>query len=170
MIWLVFIPVMVLATVLVGIVATLAARAHPTVRLAATVTALSAVGMPVAFVLHNMVSAWIGTDDPLTFIVALLVAPMGFALGAFLLARDLEREQPRSLMARGFTIAASGVSLMVAYVMFGFVVALFELRPDQQDAVERVILPFAALVTSVGGVMSAIALARENTLFAPNAR
>jgi hypothetical protein len=169
-IWLVFIPVMVLATVLVGIVATLVARAHPTVRLAATVTALSAVGMPVAIVLHNVASAWIGTDDPVTFILALLVAPMGFALGAFVLAGGVEREQPRSLMARGFTIAGSGVSLMVAYTVFTFVVALVDLRPDYQDAIERLVLPFAALVTSVGAVMSAIALARENTLFAPNAR
>lgn len=170
MIWWLFIPVMVLATMLVGIVATLAARVHPAIRFAATVCALSAVAMPVAIVLHNATSAWIGADDAVTFIAALLVAPAAFALGTYVLARDLEAEQRRSAMARGFTIAASGVSLMVAYVVFDLVIATFGDPPDYQPMVESVVLPFAALVTAVGAAMSAIALARENTLFTPNVR
>lgn len=169
MIWWLFVPVIVLATMLVGIVATLAARVHPVIRFAATVSALSAVAMPIAIVLHNVTSAWIGEDDAVTFIIALLVAPAAFALGTFVLARELEAEQRRSAMARGFTIAASGVSLMVAYVIFDLVVAMFVDAPDYLAAAEGVVLPLAALVTAVGATMSAIGLARENTLF-PNAR
>ncbi|HEY6957536.1 MAG TPA: hypothetical protein VI814_01795 [Candidatus Limnocylindria bacterium] len=169
MIWWLFVPVMVLATMLVGIVATLAARVHPIIRFAATVSALSAVAMPVAIVLHNITSAWIGADDAVTFIVALLVAPAAFALGTFVLARDLEKDERRSAMARGFTIAASGVSLMVAYVVFDLVIAMFGDVPEYVAVVEAIVLPVAALVTAVGAAMSAIALARENTLF-PDAR
>ena len=169
MTWWLFVPVMVLATMLVGIVAALTAQAHPAVRFAATVSALSAVAMPVAIVLHDVASAWLGTDDAVTFIVALLVAPAAFALGTFVLARDLDAEQRHSAIARAFTIAASGVSLMVANVVFDLVAGMFGELPEYAAAVEDVVLPVAALVTAIGATMSAIAVARENTLF-PKAR
>jgi hypothetical protein len=45
-------------------------------------TGASAVGLPVFAVLHNLVSALFNTEEPVFFILATMVCPLGFLVGA----------------------------------------------------------------------------------------
>jgi hypothetical protein len=45
-------------------------------------TGASAVGLPVFAVLHNLVSALFNTEEPVFFIIATIVCPIGFLVGA----------------------------------------------------------------------------------------
>lgn len=167
MIWWFFVPVMVLAMMLLGIVATLAARTHRDVRAAASICALSVVVIPVALVLHNLLGAVVGDDEPVTFALALLAAPASFAVGATLVARQLRHESADTSLSRSFTIASTGVVLMVLYIAFALVVDQLALADVALRArIESIVLPLAALVTAFGAAMGAIAIARENAIFA----
>jgi len=46
------------------------------------VTGASAVGLPVFGILHNVVSALLNTEEPVFFIIAIIVCPIGFIVGA----------------------------------------------------------------------------------------
>ncbi len=45
-------------------------------------TGASAVGLPVFAVLHNLVSALLNTEEPVFFILAVIVCPIAFLVGA----------------------------------------------------------------------------------------
>lgn len=45
-------------------------------------TGASAVGLPVFGILHNLVSALLNTEEPVFFILAIIICPIGFLVGA----------------------------------------------------------------------------------------
>jgi predicted Na+-dependent transporter len=45
-------------------------------------TGASALGLPVFGILHNLVSALLNTEEPVFFIIAIIVCPIGFLVGA----------------------------------------------------------------------------------------
>ncbi len=45
-------------------------------------TGLSAVGFPVFVILHNLVSGLLGVEEPFFFILAIIICPLGFLVGA----------------------------------------------------------------------------------------
>lgn len=163
--WL-FLPVMVLATMLAGIVAALAARAHPRTRVTAAVVACSSFAIPVFLLLHEVLSGVKGDEEPVTFVIALLVAPAAFAVAASFEARDLSDEHRDRLLAGGFLLSGAGVATMVLELTVTFTVgAMGQGLPTLAD-VEAVVGPLIGLATAAGAAMAAFALARENSLVA----
>lgn len=161
-----FLPVMVLATMLAGIVAALAARAHPRTRAAATVVAGSAVAIPAFLILHEVLSGVIGDHEPMSFIVAVVVAPAAFAIGSSFEARDLSDGRRDRLLATGFLLTGAGVAAMVVDLTVAFAVGAMGQGAPQFADIEAVIGPVIGLATAAGSAMAAFALARENSLFA----
>ena len=45
-------------------------------------TGASALGLPVFGILHNVVSALLNTEEPVFFIIAIIICPIGFLAGA----------------------------------------------------------------------------------------
>jgi hypothetical protein len=61
------------------------------------ITALAPIVFAVAVVLHNLISAWLGVEEPLFFFVAVVVAPLAFVIGlvASIVALVTERRGDR---------------------------------------------------------------------------
>lgn len=161
-----FLPVMVLATMLAGIVAALAARAHPRTRPAALLVAASSFAIPVFLVLHEALSGWVGDHEPVSFIIALLVAPAAFALGSSIEARDLSDEHRDRLLAAGFLLAGAGAAAMVLDLAVAVTIGAMGSGLPLLADFEALIGPPIALATSAGAAIAAFAVARENSLVA----
>ena len=61
------------------------------------ITALAPIVFGIAVVLHNLISAWLGVEEPLFFFVAVVVAPLAFVIGlvASIVALVTERRGDR---------------------------------------------------------------------------
>jgi hypothetical protein len=151
-----------LAMVVVAIVLAIAARGTPRLRPWVTITALGVVAMPAAIVLHNVLSAIVGGDEGVSFIVALMVAPSCIAVGVIGAAVVLLRE--RHDLGVAVCVAAAGIGLFAAYMVFALIVTTIEGRnPDYQGLVELALLPLGTLAAIGGALLSVRALMRERT-------
>jgi positive regulator of sigma E activity len=56
-------------------------------------TALAPVVFVVSVVLHNLISAWLGVEEPVFFVVAVVVAPLAFTIGLLATAVALVTER-----------------------------------------------------------------------------
>ena len=145
-----------LAPVLLGIVLVLVARRYPETRRWAAVTGISIATIPVAIVLHNVLSAIAGGEEGVSFVVALVVAPAGFAVGALGVGLRLARSGRSWELGASIAIAGAGMALFVAYMVFAFVVTTIERgNPPYQAPIESIVLP-VALIALVGGSLSAL--------------
>jgi hypothetical protein len=57
------------------------------------VTGISLALVPVAMVLHNLVSMYAGTEEPIFFMVALILAPLGAVVGIVAMVVIVIREK-----------------------------------------------------------------------------
>ncbi|MBI2323769.1 MAG: hypothetical protein HYU87_02235 [Chloroflexi bacterium] len=145
-----------LAPVLLGIVLVMVARRYPETRGWAAVAGISVALIPVAIVLHNVLSAIVGGEEGVSFVVALVVAPAGFAVGALGVGLRLARSGRAWEIGVSIAIAGAGMALFVAYMVVALVVTTIERgNPPYQATVQAIVLP-VALIALVGGSLSAL--------------
>ena len=158
--WSLFIPVLLLATAVLAIEIVFVMRDHPAVYLPGAATLIAIASFPIAIVIHNAVSAFLGVEEGVSFLVAVVVAPIGLVVGVFAVASALRKEPNERRVATGFTVSALGLALFAGYVAIASVVSMFVKGPDLYwDTVQRVALPLCALIVVVGALYTAFGLA-----------
>lgn len=154
--WSLFIPGALISMLAGGAVVALAARQHPSLRPWAIVVGASAAAMPLAIVLHNLVSVLIGGEEAVFFVVALVVAPIAFAVGILGAGLELARIAGRFGTGMSLLVAAAGMALFGLYVTGALVVTtVLDGNPPWQGPIEAVVLS-VSLLALVGGSLSAL--------------
>jgi hypothetical protein len=155
--WQLFIPIVLFAIVVVGIVIATAAREVPAIRPWATVAVLATAAFPLAIVLHNVLSAFIGGEEAVSFVIALLVAPGFIAAGTLGVALTLSRDARFALVGRSMLLAGAGFALFALYAVFALVVTtLAGGNPPIQSVIEQVALGLSAAAMTVGATLAAV--------------
>lgn len=152
-------PIVVLGVVALFVEMVVARRRHPAVRGAVTLALLALAALPAAIVLHNVISAFTGGDEAVSFFVALLT-PLLVAIATVSAAVRLHREPGAS--ALGFGVAGLGLGLLGAFILLSLV--LSELGgggPPQQRwlaPLATVVVPLGAVAVVAGAAYEAFAL------------
>lgn len=153
--WSLFIPVLAISLLLLAAILGVKARSIAAVRPWMVVTVLAALAFPLSIVLHNVLSGVTGGEEGISFVVALLVAPLGFTiglLGGALAVRARERELGSWLL-----LAGGGVALFALYMLFALVVTTIEGgNPPYQAPIESVVMPVSALAVTTGTVAAVV--------------
>jgi hypothetical protein len=106
---------------------------------------------------HSVASALIGGEEAVSFILALLVAPAGFAIGT-LGAGVVTLRTHRTLGAR-IMLAGLGLAIFAGYSLFALVVTTIEGgNPPYQAMIEQFALLAAALAMAAGAIGTALSL------------
>lgn len=158
MFWPIFIPVALLAIVVVGIVIATAVHQVPAIRPWAAVAALAIAAFPVSIVLHNLLSAVFGGEEALTFIIALLVAPGLIAAGTLGVAVSLSRDARFARVGMSLLVAGAGFVLFAVYAFFALAVtAITGGNPPYQAFIEATALLVSAATMIIGTVLAVVA-------------
>jgi hypothetical protein len=168
--WGVFIIVAIVSMLVVAVELYPVARRDRAARPWAILAAASAVAVPVSIVVHNVASAVIGGQEAVSFILALLVAPAGFAVGT-LAAGIVTLRSDKTLGAR-IMLAGLGLAIFAGYMLFALVVTAIEgSNPPYQAVVEPFALLAAALAMAAGAIGTALSLiGARPTALSPFAR
>ena len=159
--WPNFVPLVLLAVVVVGIVMATAVAQVPATRPWARVAALAMAAFPVSIVLHNVLSALFGGEEAVSFIVALLVAPGLIAAGTLGVAVTLSRDARFARVGRSLLLAGAGFVLFALYALFAVVVtAVTGGNPPYQASVEAIALSVSAATMAIGTVLAVLARLR----------
>jgi hypothetical protein len=146
--WQLIIPALVLSALTVAAVLVVAARRSSATRPWLVIAALGVAAMPLAIVLHNVLSALSGGEEGVTFVVAVMVAPVCIAigiLGAGIALRDERRDLAVGVLIAGIGIAAFGLLSLFAFI------------DDDAAAPFQVIIVPATVAAVVGAVWSVMA-------------
>lgn len=155
--WAVFTIVAVISMLAVAIELYPVARREPKARPWAILAAASAFAVPAAIVLHNVVSALIGGEEAISFMLAILVGPIGFAIGT-LGAGLVTLRSNRTLGAR-IMLAGAGLGILAAYSLFALVITTIERgNPPYQAIIEPIALLAAAVAMAAGAIGAALSL------------
>lgn len=153
------IPAVAIAALVLGGVIAVAARSDRHLRPWATVTAVGVVAMPLAVVLHNLLSSLIDGEEAVSFILALFVAPVLIAIGVIGSSVVLLRE--RHDLGIGVALGAAGMGIFAAYMLFVLVVTtVLGGNPDWQVATDFAAMTTASLVSIAGALWSVVVLVR----------
>lgn len=153
--WGLFIPIILVSTIALGLEVVFAMRDHPAARGAGVIAAFGIAAFPVAIVVHNVLSAFIGGEEVASFILAVLVAPTAIAVGTLGVAVALLRDPRARPLARGLLASGLGLTLVAGYMLFALVVtSLAGTNPSYQPAVEAAVM-LASGLAIVGGVLYA---------------
>lgn len=154
--WPVFFVVAIASGLAMATLLWLLARSERGVRRWAIVVTASAVAIPAAIVLHNVLSAFIGGDEAISFVLALLVAPALLMVGAVGGGLAMMR-QPA--LGAPILLYAAGMALFALYSLFALIITTVTGgNPAYQGAVEAVVVPVAALAMLAGVFMTGRAL------------
>lgn len=158
--WELVIPMLLVGILAIGAVVALAAREVPAVRPWAVGAALAVVAMPVAIVLHSVLSALVGGEEAITFIIALVVAPAGITIGTLGAAFALRSDARFATVGASLALAGAGLLLFSAYTIFALVVTTLEGgNPPYQAPVESIMVPLAIAATVGGAILAVVTLA-----------
>jgi hypothetical protein len=159
--WQVFIPVVLVSSVVVGVVVASTVREVAATRRWATVAVIGIAAFPVAIVLHNVLSALFGGEEVVSFVVALLVAPGFMAVGTLGVARALTRDERFAQVGAWLVVACGGLALFAIYAVAAVTVtALVRGSPPLQAPIEAVALPLTAAAIALGAGLAAAARLR----------
>ena len=151
-----FIPAAFLGALLVALVLAIVYRRYPGARSWIHVAAASIAAMPLAVILHNVLSALIRGEEAVSFILALVVAPAAFAVGTLGAGLAIARSGRGWEVGASLLIAGAGMALFGLYGIFALVVTTVEGgNPPYQAAIESLLLPIS-LLTLLGGAVSAL--------------
>lgn len=157
--WRLIIPAIVLAMLVVASAILLSARDIRRVRPWAVVMAVGVLSMPLAIVLHNVLSALINGEEAISFILALNVAPLLITVGIIGAARVLLVE--RRDLGIGVALAAGGIAVFAAYMTFVLIVTtILGRNPEWQTATDALAMIVAAAASVSGALLSLVAMTR----------
>lgn len=139
-----------------GLALLLASRRYPRARPWAVLAGISLAAMPLAVILHNVLSALIRGEEAISFVVAVILAPAGFAVGTLGAGVALARDGRAWEVGASLTIAGAGMALFGLYGVFALIVtSVGGANPPYQAGVEAIVLP-VSLLAIVGGALSAL--------------
>jgi hypothetical protein len=166
--WPVFFVVAIVSGLAMATLLWLLARSEPGVRRWAIVVTASAAAIPVAIVVHNVLSAFIGGEEAISFVLALLVAPAFLMVGAIGGGLAMMR-QPA--LGAPILLYAAGMALFALYSLFALIITTVAGgNPSYQGAVEAVVVPSAALAMLAGVFMTGRALRTRRSAGVAGAR
>ena len=116
--WEIYIAAIMLASLIIAIETVYTMADHHRTRTFGVITVFGVVAFPIAVVIHNLVSAVLGTDEAVSFIVGAVVSPAAITIGALGVAFELRAENtlasagfgPRRSAAISITSSASRVT------------------------------------------------------------
>jgi hypothetical protein len=146
--WDTYIVTALLSTLVIAIGTGYVIGEHPRARRAGLVTIFGMAAIPVAIVLHNALSALIGGEEAVSFLIGTIVAPAAVTLGTLALAYQLRGSAP--VAATGFAVAGLGLLVFPLYVLAAFLASALGGEIARGGAFEAIVLP-ASLVALVGG-------------------
>lgn len=115
----------------------------------------SVAAMPVAIVLHSVTSAVLGGEESVFFLIALIGAPAGFAIGTLGAGLALARAG-RRWTGTSLVVASMGMVLFALYGIFALIITSIEGRnPPYQATVQDIVLPVSVALLA-GGALSAL--------------
>lgn len=139
-----------------GLALLLASRRYPPARPWAVLAGISLAALPLAVILHNALSALVGGEEAISFVVAVILAPTGFAVGTLGAGIALARGGRAWEVGASLAIAGAGMALFGLYGVFALIVTSIEgANPPYQAGVEAIVLP-VSLLAIVGGALSAL--------------
>lgn len=154
--WGLFIGTALVAMVAVAAVLIGLARQFRSTRPWVVLAAISVAAMPVGIVLHNLVSALAGGEEAMFFVIALVGAPVGFAVGTLGSGVTLLRKEGSRRLGASLLVAGAG---MASFALYGLVAAVATTLAGGnlawQPAVEAVVLPVSSLGL-VGGALAGL--------------
>ncbi|HET8567432.1 MAG TPA: hypothetical protein VFM93_00410 [Candidatus Limnocylindria bacterium] len=154
--WDLIVPALLLSALLVAGVLVVAARGVPALRRWLVVVAIGVATMPVAILLHNVLSAILDTEEGVLFVIGITVAPLCIAAGIVGGAAVLLRE--RRDLGIPVAIAAGGLALFALSSLLNLVVTTIWGEQDYQIAFNAVTVPLATTAAVVGALWSLLAL------------
>lgn len=159
--WHVFIPVALVSTLVIGIVIASAVRDVTAARRWVTIAVVGIAAFPVAIVVHNVLSAIMGREEAVSFVIALLVAPGFMAVGTLGAALALARDPRLAQVGRPILLGGAGVALFALYALLGPAITVISGEDKAlQAVVEAVVLPLSAGALAVGAALGALARLR----------
>ena len=157
MLWPVFIPVVLVAIVVVGIVIATAVGQVRASRPWAVVAVLAIAAFPLSIVLHNVLSAVFGGEEEVSFIIALLIAPGLIAAGILGVAISLSRDARFARVGMSLFVAGAGFVLFAVYAVFALVVtAITGGNPPYQAFIEGIALAVSAATMVIGTALAVV--------------
>ena len=152
--WSLFILAALVSMLVAGAVLLISARRHSALRPWATVVGASVAAMPLAIVLHNLVSALIGGEEAVFFVVALVVAPAAFAVGVVGAGLALTRNASDRSVGVSLLVAGGGMALFELYMIGALLVTtVLGGNPPWQGPIEAVVLPVSLLALTGGSLL-----------------
>ena len=110
-----------------------------------------------SIVLHNVLSAFIGGEKAVSFVIALLVAPGFIAAGTLGVALTLSRDARFAMVGRSMLLAGAGFAVFALYAVFALVVtAIAGGNSPFQAVIERVALGLSAAAMALGAILAAV--------------
>lgn len=162
-------PLVILAAVVsmiaVAMVLAVVGRSERTARPWARLAVLSAAAMPLAIVMHNVLSALIQGEEAVSFVFALVVAPVGFAVGTLGAGFALAQ---RGRWEVGASLSIAGGAMTIFGLCFVFVLVATSIAGDRGYGLvlEVVIVP-AVLALAAGAIASAVTVVSTRLVPSP---
>ena len=160
--WPLLMLILALAMILIAVVVVFIMRDQPSTRRSGTLTLIGVLAFPTAIVLHNAMSALMGVEEGVSFLVALVVAPAAVLVGTAGVARRIWPLPSTRRISWGLAAAVAGLAAFALYMLFAVVVTTATGgNPPYQGVVEAFVVPVSTLAVAGGAALAAVSLVFE---------
>jgi hypothetical protein len=149
--WEIYIVAVMLASLVIAVEAVYAMANYHRARTFGLITVIGVVAFPVAVVVHNVLSAMLGTDEAVSFILGALIAPAAVTIGALGVAFALRGVQ--AVASAGFAIFGAGLAIFPLYVLAILVLTTVGGEVPSQEAFAATMLPVSLAVITAGVIV-----------------
>jgi hypothetical protein len=149
--WDVYVVTIILASLVLAVEAVYAMADHQRTRTFGLITVFGVVGFPVAVLVHNVLSALLGTDEAVSFIVGAVIAPAAITIGALGVAFTLR--YANTLASAGFAIFGAGLALFPLYLISALAATALGGQAPAQEEFQTTML-FASLIAIAAGLIA----------------
>jgi hypothetical protein len=124
------------------------------------ITVLGVVAFPVAVVIHNVLSAMLGTEEAVSFILGAVIAPAAITSGALGMAFTLHATN--AVAGAGFAMFGAGLAIFPVYLIATLVLsAVGGGEALRQEAFAATMPPVSLAILTAGVIVSAFGLAMD---------
>ena len=155
--WEIYIVIVMLASLVVAGEVVFAMANHHRTRTFGIITVFGVVAFPVAVVIHNVLSAMLGTDEAVSFIVGAVIAPAAITIGTLGVAFALRGAQ--AVASAGFAIFGAGLAIFPLYLISILVLSAVDAQVVSQETFAATMLPVSLAVMTAGVIVSSFGLA-----------
>jgi hypothetical protein len=155
--WDVYVVTVMLVSLVIAGETVYAMSNHHRTRTFGLITVLGVVAFPVAVLIHNVLSAMLGTDEAVSFVLGAVIAPAAITIGALGVAFALRGVQ--AVASAGFAIFGTGLAIFPLYLLAILVLTTVGGEVPSQEAFAATMLPVSLAVITAGVIVSAFGLA-----------